>query len=156
MNVVGRARAVTIAAFYTLVGPLIGSGLILLVFLPAALRDEARGIETDFGQFAILLCLFGYVLGGPAALMSGVYLARQALKYGGFSAWDAAYAGLVATTITCALLAVAILMSKHHAEPPIGVFTLLVALGAISAVLCRLMLRWTRILTRPPNSRSAN
>ncbi len=156
MNGVSRARATAIAAFYTLVGPLVGSALILLPFLPAALRDEARGIETDFGLFAIFLCLVGYALGGPAALMSGIYVARQTLKYGGFSAWDAAYAGVVATMITCTLFAVAILMSEHRDTPPVGIFMLLVPLGAFSAVLCRVMLKWTRILPRPPNSHSTN
>lgn len=135
----GRAlRALGVALFYALIGPLAGGAPIILLAAGNAAATDA----DKLGNSIAVLIGFTYLFGGAAALITGLWLGLRTWRRGTFGYGRAAVVGLVASLLSGIVFALAV--STPESGPSdasrggggaMGVF--LVPFAVISALLCR-------------------
>lgn len=98
-----RRRAVRVALFAAVGGPLIGAAVYLALLLAssalqlgeASLRESAVAV----GNIALLVVVFAYAIGGLPALAAGVWLAWRTARRGGVGYGEAALAGALSALL---------------------------------------------------------
>jgi len=145
-----------IAAFYTLLGPLVGNVgfLLTLIVKSLSIGDLRHGLDIDLGALSNLLLLtftFAYVIGGMAALLCGIYLAWYAAKCGMFDRWRAGVAGAAAAVSSFLLIAVTLINGTIQSS--LGLLFLMLPASVFSSLACRYFLFGCRSCRRHASAR---
>lgn len=140
-------RGLAAFAVAALLGPIVGSLPFLLIFMVALAVDAGEPasligfIQTTLG-IALVTTLYGFILGGVQALLSGLWIGVRTWRNGWVSYKETALTALAVSLAAAVVLAYALESSAPPQSPPIhddtlGLSALLAVLSLVSALVCR-------------------
>lgn len=144
------AEAVRVAAFIVVVGPLIGTFLLMLqmglVNSWGFGEADARNYVVEVAQSMVMFAVLGYLMGGLPALISALWLGWRTFLAGDFTRWSAIVTAMMAA-FGFVVFSVVIQTPDGRTEwaPRLGDLTLLylnfATVSVISAIICHSLLR---------------
>lgn len=146
-------RALKTAAFIAVVGPLMGTLVVLLIpFASTALQATAETFSlsglSEIAGLLLFVGLFGYVFGGLPALTAAAILGRIVWRHGTFGYGMAMLVGALSGLVGGLLLTYAT-QSESGFSPGFAVFP--IPFSAASAMICRWLMGFFGVLPRAGN-----